>query len=64
MTGRAVTSYAYLADVENADTFNNTLKTSEIMPQDKNIYTPIQVATTVSFMVGIIQVNAQNNFLI
>ncbi|XP_058805489.1 solute carrier family 26 member 6-like isoform X2 [Phymastichus coffea] len=52
MTGRAV--LAYSTPLETIENSNNTLKESQLLQHTK-IYTPIQVATSVTFMVGIIQ---------
>ncbi|KAL7289257.1 hypothetical protein TKK_0017194 [Trichogramma kaykai] len=54
MTGRAVSSYS--TSLENNDKFNltNYDQSIESLP-NAEIYTPLQVATTVTFAVGIIQ---------
>ncbi|OXU22031.1 hypothetical protein TSAR_012510 [Trichomalopsis sarcophagae] len=53
MTGRAVTSYA--TPLETISSANNTLEGSQLLLHNTEIYTPIQVATAVTFMVGIIE---------
>lgn len=54
MTGKAVTSYATPLDVVR--TINDTQEGSPLLMHNTEVYTPMQVATTVTFMVGIIQV--------
>jgi hypothetical protein len=53
MTGKAVNSYS--TPIENIKIDNHTQEL-EMTIDNKDIYTPMQVATSVTFMVGIIQV--------
>lgn len=59
MTGKAVSTHSTpLETIENMKN-NYTLKGLHFLSDNTEIYTPIQVATTVTFMVGLIEVIAK-----
>ena len=55
MTGKIVNTYS--ASLETIGTVNHTLEGAHLPMHNTEIHTPLQVATAVTFTVGIIQVN-------
>lgn len=64
MVGKCVSNYATVPHSLSIFDENSNVTAEALTQSSKVIYTPVEVATLVTFIVGVIQVRIKNNRLI